>query len=120
MARPPVKSADEKLQAVLTVLKGEASIKETARRVGVSETTITNWRNRFLEGGRTALAVGGRAGPDAHVERLEAEVDDLKVALGEATAELRAWRKGGPSGRPTGARADPTRGRGRDLGQALV
>lgn len=94
MARPPVRSPDEKLQAVLTVLKGEASIRETARRVGVSETTIGNWRNQFLEGGRTALASGGK-GPDTHVERLEAEVDDLKIALGEAAAELRAWRKGG-------------------------
>lgn len=95
MSRPPVKSPDEKATVVLSVLKGEVSIKEAARRAGVSETTVTNWRNQFLDGGKSALATGRGGGSDARVELLEHELDDLKIALGEASAELRAWRKGG-------------------------
>ena len=37
MARPSKKSADQKLQIVLAVLRGEATAAEAARRLGVSE-----------------------------------------------------------------------------------
>jgi transposase-like protein len=40
MARPPRIRSEEKLRIVLSVLGGEASIAETARRERVSETSI--------------------------------------------------------------------------------
>ena len=63
MSRPPVKPAEEKLRIVLAVLRGEVSIKEAARRERVLETSIAAWRDQFLDGGRAALAGGGRHGP---------------------------------------------------------
>lgn len=94
MAKPPLKSVEEKTRIVLAVLRGEVSIAEAARREGVSETTIAKWRDRFLEGGQTAVAAGG-AGGSRREQRLEAEIDELTSALGEAHMELRLWRKGG-------------------------
>ena len=95
MSRPPVKPVEEKLRVVLAVLRGEVSIKEAARRERVSETSIAAWRDQFLDGGRTALAGGARHGPSSREAELQAQVDELVSALGEAHVELRVWRKGG-------------------------
>jgi transposase len=95
MSRPPVKPVEEKLRIVVAVLRGEVSIKEVARRERVSETSIAAWRDQFLDGGRAALAGGARHGPSTREQDLQAQVDELTSALGEAHVELRVWRRGG-------------------------
>jgi transposase len=95
MSRPPVKPVEEKLRIVVAVLRGEVSIKEVARRERVSETSIAAWRDQFLDGGRAGLAGGGRHGPSTREQDLQAQVEELTSALGEAHVELRVWRKGG-------------------------
>lgn len=94
MGRQPKWSVEDKSRIVLSVLAGEATIAEASRRHGVSQTSIAKWRDRFLEAGRQGLATG-RGGPSSREQQLEGELDELKIALGEAAAELRAWRKGG-------------------------
>ena len=85
---------------VLSVLAGEVTIAEAARREKVSEQSIGRWNLEFLAVGRTAVAAG-KSGPSSREEQLEAEVADLTQALGEAAIEVRVWRKqerGGPPG----------------------
>lgn len=94
MGRPPKWTPEQKRRMVLAVLAREGSVAEIARRHQVSETSLAKWRDQFLAGGAAALS-GGRAGPTGREELLEAEVEDLKAALGEAHVELRVWRKGG-------------------------
>jgi transposase len=99
MGRKPVKSPEEKLNIVLSVLKGETTQVEVARQLKMSQTTISKWQKQFLEGGIKALAQGDNA-PTASSRReqsLQEQVEDLTMALGEAQVELRVWRKkGGP------------------------
>ena len=97
MGRKPFKSADEKLQVVLGVLKGEMTQVEAARRLEMSQTTIAKWQKQFLEGGRESLARGDNAQSLASRRETElaAQVEDLTTALGEAYVELRVWRKKG-------------------------
>ncbi|MGF1616502.1 MAG: transposase [Acidimicrobiia bacterium] len=95
MAKPPLKSVEDKTRIVMAVLREEISIAEAARREGVSQTSIGKWRDQFLEGGQAAIAAGGRVGPSSREEHLEAEIETLTSALGEAHMELRLWRKGG-------------------------
>jgi transposase len=97
VGRKPFRTADEKLQVVLSVLKGEVTQVEIARRLQMSQTTIAKWQKQFLEGGRESLARGENArGPTSrHESDLEAQVEDLTSALGEAYVELRVWRKKG-------------------------
>ena len=85
-------SAERKTRIVLSVLAGEMSIAEAARREKVSEQSIGRWKADFLEAGKTALAAG-RSGPSTREEQLEAQVEDLTQALGEAAVELRVWKK---------------------------
>ena len=67
---------------MLSVLAGELTIAEAARREKVSEQSIGRWKAEFLEAGKTALATG-RNGPTSR----------------EDPPPLRAWR-GGPGLRP--------------------
>jgi transposase len=94
MARPPAKSPEEKERIVLAILRDELTVAEAARREGVSGTTLAKWRDQFLDGGRSALAAPSR-GPSSREAQLEAEVEQLNAALGEAHMELRVWKKGG-------------------------
>jgi transposase-like protein len=65
MPRPAVHSVDVKLKIVRTVLSGESTQAEAARRHGISETSIGKWKQQFLDGGRGGLEQGDRAGkPD--------------------------------------------------------
>ena len=58
MARPPVLPAEEKARIVLSILAGEITVAEAARRVKVSEQSIGTWKRQFLEAGRAGLAPG--------------------------------------------------------------
>jgi transposase len=93
MARPAVISFEDKFRLVLAVISGEMTIAEAARRSKVSEQSISNWKRQFLEGGKQGLADGSRPGSNPQLQRLEAEIEDLKAALGEAHVELRVWKK---------------------------
>ena len=92
MGRPPAIPAEPKTRIVLSVLAGELSIAEAARRERVSEQSIDRWKADFLEAGKAALAAG-RSGPSTREEQLEAQVEDLTQALGEAAVEIRVWKK---------------------------
>ena len=97
MGRKPFRTPDEKLAVVLSVLKGETTQVEAARRLEMSQTTIAKWQKQFLEGGRESLARGDNAVTLAsrREQDLAAQVEDLTTALGEAYVELRVWRKKG-------------------------
>lgn len=97
MGRRPYRSADEKLQVVLSVLKGEMTQVEAARRLEMSQTTIAKWQKQFLDGAHEALNRGDNPRPpmSKRETELEAQVEELTSALGEAYVELRLWRKGG-------------------------
>ncbi len=92
MSRPPTIPAEKKIRIVLSVLQGEVSVAEAARREKVSEQAIGNWKRQFLEAGKTSL-VAGKTGPSSREEQLQAEVAELTQALGEAAVQIRVWKK---------------------------
>lgn len=97
MGRKPYKSADEKMQIVLSVLRGEQTQVEVARKLQMSQTTIAKWQKQFLEGGLESLSRGDNPKPRRSNQELELQqqVEELTQVLGEAYVEIRAWRKGG-------------------------
>lgn len=97
MGRRPYRSAEEKLAVVVSVLKGEMTQVEAARRLEMSQTTIAKWQKQFLDGAHEALARGENPSPPTsrREAELEARIEELTTALGEAYVELRLWRKGG-------------------------
>lgn len=93
MSRPPAMPAEEKARIVLSVLSGEMTIAEAARRNKVSEQSVSRWKSQFLDGGRAGLAEGSRPGSSSREQQLQAEIDELTAALGEAHVQLRVWKK---------------------------
>ena len=63
MSRPPVFPVEDKIRIVLSVLAGEVTVAEAARRNRVSETSIGKWKQQFLEAGKAGLAAGGSSRP---------------------------------------------------------
>jgi transposase len=106
MSRPPVFPVEDKIRIVLSVLAGEVTVAEAARRNKVSETSVGKWKQQFLEAGKAGVAAGGSSRPSSREQALQAEVDELTTALGEAHVELRVWKK---SGEHHGVRLVPSR-----------
>ncbi|MBA0053577.1 helix-turn-helix domain-containing protein [Streptomyces sp. AJS327] len=94
MSRPPAMPAAEKLKVVLSVLSGDHTIAEAARKANVSEQSVGNWKRQFLEGGRASLE-GGDSRTAKRERELRSEIAELKTALGEAYVQLRVRRRGG-------------------------
>ncbi|MEU2258581.1 helix-turn-helix domain-containing protein [Nocardia xishanensis] len=92
MGRPPSIPPEKKQRIVLSVLAGEVTIAEAARREKVSEQSISRWKADFLDAGKSALSAG-RSGPSSREEQLEEQVAELTQALGEAAVEIRVWKK---------------------------
>lgn len=95
MARPPMFSVQEKQRIVISVLRGEATVAEAARRNKCSETSIAKWREQFVQGGLSALEAGAARGPSAREAQLERELADVVSALGEAHVRLRLLERDG-------------------------
>jgi transposase len=90
-------SVDEQIQVVLAVAKGGLSLAEAARRHGVTSATVGNWRDRFVDAGQAGMdrSLPGPDGGQSQTERrLRHECEQLKLALAEATVQLRIWQKG--------------------------
>ena len=85
-------SVEEKLEIVLTGLKGDMSVAQLCRKHGVSEGTYYKWRSQFLEGGKQALT-NGKSGPSTRERQLLQENEELKTTLGELTVQNRLLKK---------------------------
>jgi transposase len=93
MSRPPAVTPEEKSRLVLSILAGELTVAEAARRAKVSEQSMSNWKRQFIEAGRQGVAAGGKAGPNTRERQLLSELEEVKAALGEAAVELRVWKR---------------------------
>lgn len=111
MARQAVVPAEEKTRIVLSVLAGEVTVAEAARRASVSEQSVGNGDASSWKQARPAWPLAGRSGPSTRKQQLEAEVADLTQTLGEVAVGLRMWTKNaggrlGPSRTSSGAEAE--------------
>ena len=55
MGRPSVIPAEKKIRIVLSILAGEISLAEAARREKVSEQSISRWKAELLQGGKAGF-----------------------------------------------------------------
>lgn len=78
-------TVEKKLEIVLAGLRGDVSVKDLCRQHQIAETLYYTWREKLLEGGKTALA--GKE--DRQGEReLKRKIRELERALGRKTYEL--------------------------------
>lgn len=78
-------TAQQKIEIVIAGLRGDRSVKEICREHGIAETLYYSWREKLLEGGKTALA--GKEERTGEKE-LRRKIRELERALGRKTYEL--------------------------------
>ena len=90
MPRGTSKSLEEKLSIVLEGLRENANISELCRRHGISQTTFYKWRDKFLEGGKSALDGGGALSSSTDAEK--ARVAELERVIGQQAVEIQVLK----------------------------
>jgi len=83
-------SPEEKMAIILTGLKGEQSVAEICRQYQISQVQYYRWRDRFLEGGKNALAYGA---PSKKETLLKAEVERLQKIIGKQAIQIEVLKK---------------------------
>ena len=75
-------TTEDKVRIIMESLTTSAGTAEICRKHGLSPNTFYPWREKFLDGGKTALARGQDAGT---VKTLQKENATLKTLVGEIT-----------------------------------
>ena len=69
---------------VLSIIKGETSIKEAARQHGITVAEIEEWKERFLSAAENAL----RSRPKDEEALREEEIKKLKQKIGDLVMDI--------------------------------
>jgi transposase-like protein len=77
-------TAERRAALVISLLKGETTAAEAARRHGLKIAEVEDWRDRFLLGAEKAL----RARPKEDEALREEELNRFKRKVGELTIDL--------------------------------
>lgn len=95
MARKSGLSMEQRMQAVLSLVRKEEAAHLIARRYGISENTLYRWRDQFLEGGKSAMMNGdGRKDPrEKQILSLKKELGERDRVIGELTIANRILKK---------------------------
>lgn len=87
-------NSEEKIRIVLEGLKGEESISELCRRVGINPNTYYNWSKAFLEAGKRQLSGDTKREANTDdVTDLRKDNDQLKHLVAELSLENRVLKK---------------------------
>ena len=78
-------TAQQKIEIVLSGLRGDRSVKDVCREHAISETLYYGWREKLFDGGREVLAGKEERRGERELRRRVAE---LERALGRKTYEL--------------------------------
>jgi len=84
-------TAKRRAALVISLLKGETTVAEAARRYGLKVAEVEEWRDRFL----LAAENGLRARPKDDEALREEMVNRLKRKVGELTMDLDILREAG-------------------------
>lgn len=90
MPRRSKVSGEQRAEAVLRLLRRETTTTGLARELGVSEATLYQWRDKFLQAGSRSLNHGA---PDDELKRLRHEVSERDRIIGEQTVALNVLKK---------------------------
>src|SRR5512146_638909 len=86
------KSLEEKLAIVLEGLKESTNISDLCRTHNISQTTYYNWRDKFFDGGKAALAANGAAAKTAGAAE-KAKIAELERVIGQQAVEIQVFKK---------------------------
>ena len=77
-------TAKRRTALVLSILRGETSLKEAARKHGLKVSEVEDWKERFFRGAENAL----RSRPRDEEGQRTAEIKRLRQKVGELVLDL--------------------------------
>lgn len=80
-------TVEQKYQILMESLNSSETIAEICRKHGVAPVNFRKWRERFMEGGKQALAQGSDG------NEYEKKIDDLTRIIGEQTLVINELKK---------------------------
>ena len=80
-------TADQKYQIVMESFNSGVAVNELCRRHGVAPVNFRKWREKFIEGGKKALAQGSDG------NQYEEEIDELRKILGDQSLVINELKK---------------------------
>jgi transposase-like protein len=83
-------TAEQKLQAIMPVIRGEAGLTEQARRLKVAESQLYRWRD---QANAALLEAFSSNGPSGHERELEEKVGELERLCGKQAAQIELLKK---------------------------
>jgi transposase-like protein len=83
-------TAEQKLSAVLPIIRGEVSLAEQARRLKVSENQLYRWRDQAND---AILEAFSGNGPSAKEKELEQRVAELERLCGKQAVQIELLKK---------------------------
>ena len=92
-------TAKRRTALVVSIVKGETSVAEAARKHGLTMAEIEDWKDRFLLGGENSL----RSRPKEEEALKDEQIKKLKQKVGELVLDMDILREA-INGRPS----DPT------------
>jgi transposase len=81
---------EQKLQAILPVLRGEVSLAEQSRRLRVCETMLYKWRE---QANQALLEAFSTSGPSGKERELAERVAELERLCGKQAVEIEVLKK---------------------------
>jgi len=78
-------TASQKLEIVLAGMRGDRTVVEICREHEIDPTVYYRWRERMLEGAKTAL---GGSGDHAELSEAHKRIRQLERSLGKKTLEV--------------------------------
>ena len=94
-------TAKRRTALVLSIVRGETTAKEAARKHGLTVGEVEDWRDRFLAGAENALRARPRdeeAMKDEEIKKLKHKIGDLVMHLDvlETAIQVKEEREGRP------------------------
>jgi transposase-like protein len=83
-------TAEQKLQAIMPVIRGEVGLTEQARRLKVAESQLYRWRD---QANAALLEAFSSNGPSGHERELEEKVAEFERLCGKQAAQIELLKK---------------------------
>ena len=93
-------TAKRRSALIVSIIRGETSVQEAARKYGLTVAEVEDWREKFLSGAENAL----RSRPRDEEAQKDEQMKKLKQKVGELVLDmdiLKEAQKGRPSDRET-------------------
>lgn len=81
---------EQKLQAVLPIIRGEVSMAEQSRRLKVNENQLYKWRD---QANQALLEAFSNSGPSTKERELEQKLEELERLCGKQAVQIELLKK---------------------------